>query len=263
MTDREGFEYIRSMRSYYSCRTPRGALLAVEESICPIPAFAYKALSVKPLFEEPYNLEELERVLAQPSLSLGDAMLLEEIFTDMTKEADKERALFAAESLGALEGKWARRVEELRPAAEDTAAEGAASGKAARPGACSDEGRIYAYARALYEYALIAGRYASIRNYYLREAYYALSEHPEACATSEGFDLRIRCLLRLGLVDQAEAIIASELGKRSDGELLLLAVEAAFERKDARRVRELLAGKDLAALELDPERELLLRGWMA
>lgn len=249
-----GFDYVRSMGSYYAARTPRAALLSAQEGVAPIEAFVYKALSVKPLFEEPYNLEELERVLAHPTLGLGDAMLLSEIFTDMTKGEDKERALFAAESLGALEGRWARRVEELRPAAE-----AAAAGES-----CSDEDRrIYDYARVLFEYALIAGRYASIRNYYLREAYYALTEHPEACTSGEGFNLRIRCLLHLGLIDQAEAIIRGELGKRADGELLLLAVEAAFARKDMGGVRELLADKDLATLELDPDREVLLKSWKA
>jgi len=241
------------MGSYYASRTPRAALLAVEEGAAPIESFAYKVLSSKPLFEEPYNLEELERVLAHPGLSLGDAMLLSEIFADMTKGPDKELALFAAESLGALEGRWARRVEALRPVALD----------AAEAESCPEGEGGFAFARALFEYALLEGRYASIRNYYLREAYYVLSSSAEACASAEGFDLRIRCLLHLGLVDQAEAVIASELGKRGDGELLVLAAEAAFARKDPRRIRELLAGRELAELGLDPDREHLLRGWTA
>lgn len=242
-----GFDYVRARASYYTPRTPRAALLSVQAGLLPLEAFVYKSLSVKPLFEEPYDPEELERVLAQPGMTLGDAMLLAEIFTAMTRNPDKELALFAAESLGALEGRWARRIEALRPLDVDRAS--------------CEGGRAYEYARSLYEYALIAGRYAPIRNYYLREAYYALSEYPEACASSEGFDLRIRCLLRLGLVDQAEAVIGAELGSRSDGELLILAVEAAFVRKDQRRIRELLAGRDLEALGLDPEVAALLEGW--
>lgn len=241
----DGFEYIRRMGGLYSARTPRAALRGIRAGVAPLESFVYKSLSVKPLFEEPYNLEELERVLANPALSLGDAMLLIEIFSDMTRGPDKERALFAAESLGALEGRWARRVEELRPGAEG-GGEGA-----------------YRYARALFEYALITGRYSSIRNYYLREAYYALSRNADSCASAEGFDLRIRCLLRLGLIGQAESLIASELGKRADGELLLLAVEAAFVRKDPSRVRELLAGRDIEVLGLAPELAELLTAWAA
>lgn len=242
-----GFEYIRSRGAYYTPRTPRAALRAAEEGILPFEAVVYRGLSVKPLFEEPYDPEELERVLANPSLGFGDALHLSEILTTMTSSADKELALFAAESLGALEGRWSRRIENLRASV--------------RPESCEDP-RVFDYARALYEYALIAGRYVSIRNFYLREAFYVLSEHPEACTAPEGFDLRIRCLLRLGLLDQAESIIEAELGKREGGELLLLAVEAAFLRKDSRRVRKLLAGRDLASLELDPEREAILASWV-
>jgi hypothetical protein len=244
-----GFDYIRTRNSFYVPRTPRAALLSAQAGLLPIEAFVYRTLSVKPLFEEPYDPEELERVLANPALGLGDAMLLVEILTAMTTNPDKELALFAAESLGALEGRWARRVETYETEVRDIAA--------------CDEGQVYEYARALYEYALIAGRYAAIRNYYLREAYYALSKHPGACLGSEGFDLRIRCLLRLGLLDQAESILDAELGKRSDGELLVLAVEAAFLRKDQRRVRELLAGRDLGSLGLAPELEALLADWAA
>jgi len=245
-----GFDYIRNRNAYYVARTPRAALLAIKENAAPLESFVYKSLSAKPLFEEPYDLEDLERVLADPGLDLGDAMLLAEIFSEMTRGRDKEVALFAAESLGSLEGRWSRKIEELRPS-------GAAADQA-----CEDES-IFEYARALYEYALIAGRYSTIRNYYLREAFYQLDRHPAACASAEGFDLRIRCLLRLGLVDQAESIIASELGRRDDGELLALAVEAAFCRKDPRRVRELLAGRDLGELDVDPEVAELLRGWTA
>jgi hypothetical protein len=241
-----GFDYIRHLHEHYVPRTPRAALLSVQEDILPIEAFVYKATSIKSLFEEPYDLEELERVLARRDLSFGDAMLLSEIFVAMTGDKDKELALFAAESLGALENRWFRTTESF-------------VGKV-RSESCEDAA-VYPYARALYEYALIAGRYAAIRNFYLKEAYLVLSEHPESCQDPQGFDMRIRCLLRLGLLDQAESVIASELGKRSDGELLSMAVEAAFLRKDPRRVHELLAGRDLETLDLDEEQRVLLSSW--
>ncbi|HTX72251.1 MAG TPA: hypothetical protein VMC79_05440 [Rectinemataceae bacterium] len=218
-----GFDYIRRYGEYYRPRTPRAALLAVEAGMLPIEAFIYKSSAVKPLFEEPYDLEELDRVLARPTLELGDAIMLAQIFAEMTRGSDKERALFAAESLGTLEGRWARKIDRLR-------AEG-------REG--------YELARALYEYALIAGRATPIRNYYLREAYYALADEGAAGdpeSTSEArFALRIRCLLRLGLIAQAETELNEELGRGSSPELLALAVEAAYMRKDPRKVKELLA----------------------
>jgi len=250
-----GFDYVRTMRGRYRPRTPRAALIAAEEGILPIEAIVYKAASVKPLFEEPYDPNELERVLAQSDLSFSDAMLLSEIFAAMTRGGDKELALFAAESLTALENRWARKVDELRAAR--------------RPG---DEGQAYGLARALFEEALIAGRSAPIRNYYLREAYYILASGqdranagPARC--SPAFNLRIRCLLNLGLLEQAEAEIADELGraecgeKGDDGVFLALAVEAAYFRRDVRRIHELLGGRDLEELGLAPELKGLLSSW--
>jgi hypothetical protein len=239
-----GYEYVRAMRSLYNPRTPRAALVAAEAGILPIEALIYKASCVKPLFEEPYDLDELERVLAQPDLAFGDAMMLAEIFASMTRERDKERALFAAESLTTLENRWARKVEGLRPRYDplDPAGEGALP-----------------LARAFYEQALIAGRSGPIRNYYLLEAYIILCQRPDAGSGGPGFDLLIRCLVLLGLLDQAQSEIQAELELRDDGELLALAVEIAYARKDVYRVRELLKGRDLG--ELETELAAVLEAW--
>lgn len=241
-----GYEYIRTMRSLYIPRTPRAAYIAAEAGLLPVEAVIYKASSVKPLFEEPYDLEELERVLAQADLSFGDAMMLAEIFAAMTRERDKERALFAAESLTALENRWIRKVESLRPAYDS-----------------GEDGLDAAFllARALYERALLAGRSAPIMNYYLIEAYYILCQRQDAGSGGREFDLLIRCLLRLGLVDQADSEIGAELEKRSEGELLALAAEIAYLRKDVRRIRELLSGRGLGGLGLDAELVQVLESW--
>jgi hypothetical protein len=241
-----GYEYIRAMRSLYNPRTPRAALVAAEAGILPVEAVVYKASSVKPLFEEPFDIDELERVLAQADLSFPDAMILAEILAAMTRDSDKERALFAAESLTTLENRWARKVESLRPAylADDGNGEPA-----------------FRLARALYEQALIVGREAPIRNYYLLEAYYILCQRPDAGSGGPSFDLLIRCLVRLGLLDQAQTEIDGELDLRVDGELIAQAVEIAYLRKDVHRVRELLEGRDIEGLGLEPELTALLETW--
>jgi hypothetical protein len=241
-----GFEYVRAMRRLYNPRTPRAALAAAEAGILPVEALVYKASSVKPLFEEPYDLDELERVLAQKDLSFPDAMMLAEILDSMTRESDKERALFAAESLTTLENRWAHRVETLRPAYDPDAVE-------AEP--------AFHLARALYEQAMIAGRSAPIRNYYLLEAYYILCQMPDSASATPGFDLLIRCLIRLGLLDQAQAEIEAAGTGHSSGELLALSVEIAYLRKDVHRVHELLAGRDLGKLGLEGELGDVLRSW--
>jgi hypothetical protein len=243
-----GYEYVRAMRSLYNPRTPRAALVAAEAGILPVEALVYKASSVKPLFEEPYDLDELERVLAQRGLSFGDAMMLAEILASMTRDPDKERALFAAESLTTLENRWAGKVESLRPAYDPEEPGGEAG---------------FNLARALYEQAMIAGRSAPIRNYYLLEAYYILCQRPDAGSGGPAFNLLIRCLVRLGLLDQAQAEVEGELEHGDSGELLALTMEIAYLRKDVGRVRALLAGRDLVALGLDNELYHLLASWQA
>lgn len=246
-----GYEYIRAMRGLYNPRTPRAAFVAASAGVLPAEAVIYKASSVKPLFEEPYDLDELERVLAQRDLSFPDAMMLSEIFVAMTRDRDKERALFAAESLTTLENRWARKVEVLRAAIAPEGNEGSSA---------------YALARALYEEALIAGRDATIRNYYLLEAYYLLCQSQSDDSGGPGFRLLVRCLVLLGMLDQAESEIAQKIeardgSSRADGELLALAVEIAYLRKDVGRIRRLIADRDLGDLGLGHELEALLASW--
>ncbi len=253
-----GFEYVRAMRRLYNPRTPRAAMVAAEAGLLPVEALVYKSSSVKPLFEEPYDLDELERVLAQRDLSFGDAMMLAEILTTMTRDSDKERALFAAESLTTLENRWAGKVEKIRAATEP-----AASAAAEPTAEAETTDRPYRLARALYEQALLAGRSAPIRNYYLLEAYYILCQLPEAGSPGPVFDLLIRCLVRLELLDQAQAEIDGAAAAGDSGELLALTVEIAFLRRDVGRIRELLAGRDLEGLGLDPDLLEVLRSWAA
>ncbi|HUX38333.1 MAG TPA: hypothetical protein VMV44_10570 [Rectinemataceae bacterium] len=241
-----GFHYISSMREFYSPRTPRAALMAAEANILPIEAFAYKAASVKPLFEEPYDLDDLEQFLAQPNLDFAGAMMLSEIFVAMTRAGDKERALFAAESLTSLEDRWARKVDEARRHAAGERAE-----------------RSFLLGRSLYERALVAGRTAAIRDHYLREALHFLDEVFGSGTAGPAFALLIRCLVRLGELDEAEARLAPGLGRGDDGEVLALAVEIAYLRKDVHRIAELLHGKDLDGLALDEGVRGILSFWQA
>ncbi len=238
------FDYVRTMREFYVPRTPRAALVAVEAEILPIEAFVFKTASIKPLFEEPYDPDELERFLAQPDLDFSGAMLLSEIFVAMTMDEDKERALFAAESLTTLEERWARKVIELR----------------SRPDGRDGEGSLL-LGRTLFERALVEGRNPSIRDHYLREALKILDESPEAEPGKPGFGLRIRCMVKLGLMEAAEALILPFLEGIDDGEVLALAVEIAYIRKDVHRIDELLRGRDLEKLGIDGEVRSILEFW--
>ncbi len=262
-----GFDYIRTMRNYYRPRTPRAAIIAAQEDLIPMDAIIYKGSSVKPLFEEPYDLEELERILAQRNLAFPDAMILSEIFAAMTRETDKERALFAAESLTMLENRWAKKVEDLRAMLDGTEKTDGGSGANGAAGDGDHDKKAFDLARALFEQALVTGRSAPIRNYYLRESYYVLSHREWTLHRDEAFNLRIRCLMGIGLLDQAEAEIVAELALTPSGGtnpvLIALAVETAYLRKDLRAIRGFLSHMDLASTGLSPELIAVLGTWQA
>jgi hypothetical protein len=67
--------------------------------------------------------------------------------------------------------------------------------------------------------------------------------------------------MKLGLLDQAEAEIREAGDLRGEGELLALAAEIAYYRKDARSIRGLLAGRDLGRLGLSDDLRGLLESW--
>jgi|GEM_PF-6511479 len=211
-------------------RTPRAALTAANAGLLSPEALIYIGASVKPLLEEPYDLSELQRVLAQPELSFRDALGLAEIFSAITRENDKERALVGAESLMTLENRWAAKVEALRGEFKDHE---------------QDEEKRFDLAEAIYEQAFIAGQNAPIRNYYLREAYYLLDDSSRPVPQGRSRILKLRCLLKLGLCEQASGEIAGMLEQgnlegEEKGECFGLALEAAYMRQDVKTIRKLI-----------------------
>ncbi len=247
-------------------RTPRAAFTAANAGFLSPEAMIYVGASVKPLLEEPYDLGELQRVLAQPELSFKDALGLAEIFFAITKESDKERALIGAESLMGLENRWAAKVEALRRQLK---------------GHEEDEDRRCALAEAVYEQAFIAGQNAPIRNYYLREAYYLLDNSARPGAVEQeaegrhgpalrgrGLILRLRCLLKLGLTDQAETEIsqllkAGELSEEEEQLCFELALEAAYIRRDVKGIRSLIKKEKAKRPGLFPGESALPGFWIA
>ena len=98
----------------YNPRTPRAALLAVESGLLPQEAYIYKANSIKPLFEEPVDIPEIERILASENNDLTTNLLLIGILERLLVNNDSEIALFAAESINAIEGRYNDRIEGLK-----------------------------------------------------------------------------------------------------------------------------------------------------
>jgi len=100
--------------AHYLPRTPSAALRAVEGGYLPEAAFIFQGVNVRPAFEEPYDLMELERLLAKPDLEFDSTLLLMQVFEKLIKNPDKELALFAAESINAIEVRRVHRIQGLK-----------------------------------------------------------------------------------------------------------------------------------------------------
>lgn len=109
-----GFSYIRNLGQYFQPKTPATALRGVAEGYLPAEAYVFKATSVKPLFEKPFDLEELERILARRTLDFSTKILLKKILTLLIDDPDPEIALFAAESINLLENRYLKAQGALK-----------------------------------------------------------------------------------------------------------------------------------------------------
>lgn len=186
------FDYIRKANAYFIPRTPAAALVAFQTGSLPVEGFVYKTGSLKPLYEEPVDLNEIERVLAKPDSNLETNLLLIRILNRLLKDPDPETALFAAESINIIENRYNKRIESLKKAV-----------------AAKDEkkNRI-GLARQYFETAMLNIERQTIKNFYLHEAYLVLKPviKTKKCPPA-ALDVFIEVLLELGLYDQALHIV--------------------------------------------------------
>ncbi|MDA8424982.1 MAG: hypothetical protein M0Z80_02500 [Treponema sp.] len=107
-------EFFLDVGTYILPRTPAGALKAFESGFCPIEAFIYKSASTKPVDEEPYDIEEIDRILARPNLDFRTNLVLMGIFEKLIHHQDQELALWAAESINVLENRYNARIASIK-----------------------------------------------------------------------------------------------------------------------------------------------------
>lgn len=99
-------------------RTEAQALQGFSEGILNPEYYIYKAVNIHPILEEPWDVHEMDRLLAQPDLDVETAVILMSAFEIMIKDRDKELALFAAESINALERKFITRIQNYKTSLE-------------------------------------------------------------------------------------------------------------------------------------------------
>ncbi|MBN1685158.1 MAG: hypothetical protein JW852_00810 [Spirochaetales bacterium] len=226
MSDAAGFTYLIKSRELYSPKTPMAALKAIEEGLLPDYAFVYKANSVHPLIEEPIDIEAIERILSRKDNDLSTNQLLIVILERLLESSDGEIALFAAESINAIENRYNERIETLKKEH------------------VSDDDPLHLknIAVQFYELALINESRRSIRNFYLFEAYSYMNRYGrEARFNREDLIFTLRILITLRALKLARNVIVQALNRFPDDvRLILLAAEIEYYRKNFSQVHALI-----------------------
>ena len=238
------FEYFRRGEEIYRPRTANTALKAVEARLVPSEAFVHLGTSIKPLDEEPIDLDAVDQVLSRPHLDLDTNLLLMRVLSKLLHDPDAEVALFAAESISMIETRYTKRIEALKSSLREK----------------TDEMALRSLAEQYYQLAQIHP--GSIRNFYLREAFgYIKTLNRLKRLGTEDVVLTVRILLALDLVDQAGRII-DQLAGRRDLSYRRLEMEVAFKRKDIVGVQKLCDRLKDHWDQLDEDSRSFLSYWL-
>jgi hypothetical protein len=238
------FDFFRSRSEVYRPRTANAALRAAEARLLPVEACVYLGTSIKPLDEEPIDLDAIEQLLSRPKLDLDTNLLLMRILTKLLRNPDTEMALFAAESINVIETRYTKRIETLKGSLRDK----------------TDANVLRSLAQQYYELAQIHP--GSIRNFYLREAFgYIKTLNKLKRLGREDVVLTVRILLALDLTEQASRII-DQLPDREELYYLRLEMEVAFKSKDITGIQTLCDRLESDREQLDEESQAFLSYWL-
>jgi len=242
------YHYIRNINEYFKPRTPAAALKAVESNLTPIEGLVYTAGNIGPLSEEPLDYDSIERVLAGENLDIDTNLFLLDIFEKLIKHEDPEIALFAAESINAIENRYNKKIEKLQELVSQVV----------------DAESYRNLARLFFELALINQSSITIKNFYLKEAYgcYRTLEH-ENELTREDTLQAVRILLELKLFEHARKVVRNQNPGREDIDLLILEAEISFAEGTISKVFPVMAELSLMTERLDEVTLELLSHWLA
>ncbi len=239
-----GFDFFRSRRPGYQPRTPAAALKAVGTGTVPVEQFVYASTSAKPLDEEPFDLDEIERVLARPDLTLQSSVLLKRVLGRLIGSKEQETALFGAEGINALESRALTRIEKLKTAMK------------VQPG--QDVRRRLA--REYYEMAELQAGSESVRLFYLREAFSSLCGEGDLALTRADLPLAVDILVARHLLEQANQLL---VGFSDDGdvEVQLMSARVAFHRGNYHAVAEICRGLAVRGAEAGEMKKRIISFW--
>lgn len=224
-----GFDFFRRPHTGFTPRTPAAALRGIGAGLLSAEHFIHLSTSTRPLDEEPFDIEAVERVLARPDLSMITRLILKSICKRLIESRDGETALFGAEGINAIESRSINLIEALKGRL--------AALRSGRPTYQRTRRRLRrALARRYYELAVLHRRSGSLGAFYLREAYTSLrvSLVPGRISRAD-LQLKVDILVALGLHGQAERALA-RVNAPSDPFVQLAAARVAFHGADYAKV---------------------------
>lgn len=195
-------------------RTEAQALQGFSEGILNAEYYIYKAVNIHPILEEPWDVHEMDRLLAQPDLDIETAVILMSAFERMIKDRDKELALFAAESINALERKFITRIQGYKTRLETK----------------QDSALIRNIIQEFRSLARLHKARPVLRSFYLEEARHFFEEHSKFLVNPDSdITVFIEILLDLRSVERAGRIIRNALRHYPDNRnIRYLAARNAF-----------------------------------
>jgi hypothetical protein len=230
----QGFSFFRDYSRRFRPKTSHAALKALETGFAPAESYMFMATSVKPLAEEPIDLDAIEQTLGRGSKDIRTDLLLMRTLERLLHSSEQEVALFAAESINLIEGRYSTRIEKLKERLNESPSQ---------PG-------LEEIARLCQDLATLYGPGSSLRAFYLHESYSWLRTLEREFGLGDASHTRlVRVLVQLGLQDQARSEL-ERLGIGRSAEALLLEAEIEFERRNYVRVAEVCR-------ELEPQLDSL------
>lgn len=251
-------KFLKESYTRFIPKTPNSALAAVEKGILPGESFIYTSLQSTSPFETPGHLEfrsrekewdrlhELERILARQDLDNDTEYLLMYTFEKLIQHRDPEVALFAAESINALEQRYNKRIQYHQDLLKNNPSE---SGK---------RESLMELVHLYYNFASLNRNQKTIYEFYNNECLSLIETLKKGGAASEFiYIVQVDVLLRLKCFESAREAL-SHMKKNS--EIVILEARLEYESGNFTRVPEIL--KSLSREDLTPEERIIFDHWM-
>jgi hypothetical protein len=243
--NKQELDFFRRKHEGYTPFSSHAAIRAFENGIAPIEFFIYKSTSVKSIEEKPYDFDAIERILSRKDIDLKTTRFLINVFNDMLKDRDAERALFGAEGINTIESRYNKNIESLKKKLKKR----------------KDSEINYELARLYYELALINKKQKDIKNYFLKTAYnYLKNNQKQKSFSIPNLELLINIFLEFKFAGKALETL-KKIDVSHNPSLLILLAKVEFKNKHYQEVYKIFYELKKYKESLNPETKKLFEYW--